>query len=273
MITSDPTKSPKDHFGYLEFLPKGENSWVVLKAAEGSAIGSLSFENFSSRGPSAFLQIKQESLGSISWLAEAIQRILEFGFDEIKLGKVSVRLGDHQLSLIAALEDLGFIEKSKSEGGKKIRFQVDRYAFIQAIAESMMLEHLEDREWTFDFDNGRRRAGLCSYTDKKITVSRYLSLVHSVDDVRQTILHEIAHALTGPKEGHGKRWLATAKKIGYRNETYTGEEIAKEFAPYRGICPNGHEHYRYQKPKRLYSCHICARGFNKAFMIDWFARS
>jgi len=273
MITSDPTKRPKDQSGFLEFLPRGDSSWEVLKTNEGISIGALSFENYTSRGPSAFLTVRQDAPGSISWLAEAIQRTLEFGFDEIKLGRVSALVGENQLSLIATLEDLGFVEKSKSQGGKKIRFQADRYGYLRAMAESLMLEHLEDREWSFGFDNGRRRAGLCSYTDKKITVSKYLSLVHSVDDVRQTILHEIAHALCGPKEGHSKKWLATAKRIGYRNETYTGEEIAKEYAPYRGICPNGHQHYRYQKPKRLYSCHICARGFNKAYLIDWFTKN
>jgi hypothetical protein len=89
----------------------------------------------------------------------------------------------------------------------------------------------------------------------------------------QTVLHEIAHALCGPKEGHGKKWLATAKRIGYRNDKYTGEEIAQVYAPYKGLCPNGHEHYRYQRPKRLYSCHHCASGFNKLYMIDWVARA
>ena len=174
---------------------------------------------------------------------------------------------------MAALEDFGFVEKARSDQGRKIRLQVDRWSYITAMATALMLEHIEDREWNFGFDSGRRRAGLCSYTDKKITVSKYLSLVHSIDDVRQTLLHEIAHAVCGPKEGHSKKWLASAKRIGYRNETYTGDEIAKEYAPYRGLCPNGHQHYRYQRPKRLYSCHHCAKGFNKAYLIDWFARS
>jgi hypothetical protein len=82
----------------------------------------------------------------------------------------------------------------------------------------------------------------------------------------------MSHALCGPKEGHSKKWLATAKKIGYRNDKYTGQEIAAAYAPYKGLCPNGHEHFRYRKPSRLYSCQHCSNGYNSKYMIDWSAR-
>ena len=273
MIAIEPSKIPSVYGTGLVFDVLGEFSWAIRKSDSISPIGKVSLEEFTVKGPAAFLKVQQDQPGTISWLAEAIRLTLDFAFDELKLTRVSVRAKVDQLSLVAALEDLGFVEKSKTDQGRKVRLQVDRWSYIAALAESMMLEHIEDRSWSFGFDNGRRRAGLCSYTDKKITVSKYLSLVHSIDDVKQTIIHEIAHALSGPKEGHGKKWLATAKKLGYRNETYTGEEIAKKYAPYSGICPNGHQHYRYQKPKLLYSCHICAKGFNRQYMIDWVARS
>lgn len=273
MITLDPKLSPASPTGKLEFSQVGEFKWEIRFLPESQIIGEICFQEFASNQKSAFLSVKQFEIGSFSWLAEAISNTIDFGFDVMKLSKISARIHRDQFSLLAALDDFGFIEKSRAAAGSKIRVQASRYDYIAAMAQSLMLEHLEDRDWSFGFDNGRRRAGLCSYTDKKITVSKYLSLVHSIDDVRQTMLHEIAHALCGPKEGHSKKWLATAKKIGYRNETYTGDEIAKEFAPYRGLCPSGHQHYRYQKPKRLYSCHLCAKGFNKAYLIDWFARS
>ena len=273
MIAIEPRNSPKSEGTGLVFDALGEFSWTIRKVDSFSPLGQLTLEGFTTKGAAAFLKVQQDQPGTISWFAEAIRLTLDFAFDELKLTRVSVRAKLEQLSLIAALEDLGFVEKSRTDQGKRLRLQVDRWSYIAALAESMMLEHIEDRSWTFGFDNGRRRAGLCSYTDKKITVSKYLSLVHTIDDVKQTIIHEIAHALSGPKEGHGKKWLATAKKLGYRNETYTGEEIAKKYAPYHGICPNGHQHYRYQKPKLLYSCHICAKGFNRQYMIDWFARS
>lgn len=273
MISTVNKPVPETQNTGLELAVLGEFYWSVAKANEYDQIGRLGFEGFTEKGPAAFMKVEHLVPGTISWLAEAIRVTLDYGFDELKLARVSVRVKVEQLSLLAALEDLGFVEKSKTDQGRKLRLQVDRWQYIAALAQSLMLEHIEDRDWSFGFDSGRRRAGLCSYTDKKITVSKYLSLVHSIDDVKQTILHEIAHAMSGPKEGHGKKWLATAKKIGYRNETYTGEEIAKKYAPYVGLCPNGHQHYRYQKPKRLYSCEICSSGFNRLYMIDWMARS
>ena len=56
------------------------------------------------------------------------------------------------------------------------------------------------------------------------------------------------------------KWLATAKSIGYRAERFTGTEIAREVAPWRGQCPVGHEHYRYRKPTRPLSCGVCSPG-------------
>ena len=273
MITLDPLSNPTSQTGKLDFIRVGDLTWQVRYGPEFQLIGQLSFQDFTSNQSAAFLRIEQLQFGSFSWLAEAINCLLDFGFDHLKLSRISARVNHDRLSILAAFEDFGFIEKARSADGLKIRFQASRYSYIAAMAQSLMLEHIEDRQWSFGFDNGRRRAGLCSYTDKKITVSKYLSLVHSIDDVRQTVLHEIAHAICGPKEGHSKKWLATAKSIGYRNETYTGEEIAKEFAPYTGLCPNGHRHYRYQRPKRLYSCHICHKGFDKRYMIDWVIRS
>jgi len=256
----------------LLFESVDEHVWSVRKLGESEAFARLGLK-LTTNSTNAYLQIDQLREGTMAWVAEGLVATLNYGFDVLKLSKIAARVRVQQISHLAALDDLGFIEKSRSNEGSVIRLAANRYDYIAAMAQSLMLEHIEDRQWSFGFDNGRRRAGLCSYTDKKITVSKYLSLVHSIDDVRQTVLHEIAHAICGPKEGHSKKWLATAKNIGYRNETYTGEEIAKEFAPYTGLCPNGHRHYRYQRPKRLYSCHICHKGFDKRYMIDWVIRS
>ncbi len=272
MLDTLSLKTPSLSRSGLELLALEENIWLVRRDGF-LEIAKLSLADFKETGPSAILVVDQRGTGTMAWVAEAIRAVLDYSFDVLKLGKVSVRADVSQLSLVAALEDYGFVQKSTSQGGKKLRLVADRWDYLRALAETEMLEHLEDREWSFGFDSGRRRAGLCSYNDKRITVSKYLALVHSIDDVMQTVKHEIAHALVGPKEGHGKKGLATAKRIGYRNETYTGQEIAKAYAPYRGLCPNGHEHFRYQRPKRLYSCHHCASGFRKEYLIDWMARA
>lgn len=47
-------------------------------------------------------------------------------------------------------------------------------------AEALIELHL-DPSWTFAFDNAKRRAGLCDYTRKRISVSRYLAARYDDD--------------------------------------------------------------------------------------------
>lgn len=67
--------------------------------------------------------------------------------------------------------------------------------------------------WRFDWDNGKRRLGACHYQTRRITMSRYL--VQNCDDaeVRETLLHEIAHALT-PGHHHDSVWRAKLVSMG-----------------------------------------------------------
>ncbi|HEY8747772.1 MAG TPA: SprT-like domain-containing protein [Tepidisphaeraceae bacterium] len=67
--------------------------------------------------------------------------------------------------------------------------------------------------WTFRFDHARRRFGCCRYRAKAISLSRWLVLLNTPDQVRDTLLHEIAHALT-PGDGHGAKWKRKCAEIG-----------------------------------------------------------
>lgn len=172
---------------------------------------------------------------------------------------------------IARLENVGFQRgREFSKGSKRfVRYSCDRYDFVRLMAETKMAEHLDMNEWTFNFDSAKRRAGLCNYTDKEISISRYMVDIHSMDETLQVVLHEVAHALAGKKAGHTKKWLQVAKSIGYKNEEFTGTEIAVETATWIGVCPSGHRHYRYRKPARMLSCAICKPGFDARNLIRW----
>lgn len=163
---------------------------------------------------------------------------------------------------------------------------------VRALAESLIEEHLgQDRgsrslftrlgsrrpapasaaaePWTFDFDRAKRRAGLCNFTDRRITVSRYLAEKYELVEVRQILLHEVAHALVGPEVGHGPTWRSTAASIGYTGGRTHDGEIAHEQAPWVGQCPAGHEFFRFRKPTRPSSCTKCARGYSPEHGIRW----
>ena len=139
-------------------------------------------------------------------------------------------------------------------------------------ADALIALHL-DPSWTFGFDNAKTRAGLCNYTDKRISVSKYLAARYEDDEIHQVLLHEVAHAIAGTRAGHGPKWKAVAKDLGYEGKRLHDGEIADEFAPWVGTCPAGHLHYRYRRPARTLSCGKCSKSFSAANAIRWEQRA
>lgn len=146
-------------------------------------------------------------------------------------------------------------------------------ARVRVWANALIRLHLDpvygEGQWTFDFDHAKRRAGLCNYTDRRLSVSRYLSAKFDDDEIHQVLLHEVAHALAGADAGHGAEWKRIASELGYAGGRNHDGDIAHETAPWVGHCPAGHEHYRFRKPSRASSCAKCARGFSPAHLITW----
>lgn len=85
------------------------------------------------------------------------------------------------------------------------------------LALGLMHEH-GLKKWSFEFDHSTRRAGCCNYNDKRISISFHLAHNASDEDIRDTLLHEIAHALVGKKHGHNAIWKTKAREIGCSGE-------------------------------------------------------
>lgn len=119
-------------------------------------------------------------------------------------------------------------------------------------------------EWHFHM-NGRykTRFGNCNCRDKVISISSRLTKLNSEEEVRNTILHEIAHALT-PNHGHDKMWKMKAKQIGCDAERcYSRNEvITPPRKSYTYECLNcGRTHKRYKKTYKL-ACRKCCDKYN-----------
>lgn len=90
------------------------------------------------------------------------------------------------------------------------------------IAVQVMKEHdLFSQGWVFKWDRATARHGLCTPSTKTISMSRHMTPHRTAQEVHQTMLHEVAHAMT-PGEKHNRVWLAKARSIGY-----TGGRTAK----------------------------------------------
>jgi predicted SprT family Zn-dependent metalloprotease len=137
-----------------------------------------------------------------------------------------------------------------------------------AMAEYLLEVHGLD-EWEVSYDNAKRRAGICRFNDRILGLSAPLTAVHSEDDVRDTILHEIAHALVGPRHGHDATWQSMARRIGSSGERCVSPESPTPPAAWLGTCPGGHTLERHRRPERVLTCGLCSAEFDLAHVYTW----
>ena len=123
----------------------------------------------------------------------------------------------------------------------------------QRLARGLMDQYgLTKRGWHFELDKAKSRFGCCKYTYKTITLSKALTEANEEVEVKDTILHEIAHALVGPGHGHGEVWKAKCREIGCRDQRcYTHEYVIPVKAKYQATCEGcGRTFQRHKKTPR-----------------------
>lgn len=136
------------------------------------------------------------------------------------------------------------------------------------LGRELMDEHgLE--AWQLTFDRAKRRAGACRYQTRTISLSAPLARLHDVSHVTDTVLHEIAHALVGPRAGHGPRWRAVAADLGATPERCLAEDVPTIAGRWLGVCPQGHTTDRHRRPTRVLSCRRCSPRFDPDALYEW----
>ncbi|MFB9375442.1 SprT-like domain-containing protein [Kineococcus gynurae] len=123
--------------------------------------------------------------------------------------------------------------------------------------------------WTVGLDRARTRAGACRYDRRRITVSGPITLLHGPEEVRATLLHEIAHALVGAGHGHDAVWRATAVRIGADGARTMPADAPTPVGEWVGTCPAGHVVHRHRRPTRVSSCRSCAAAFEARHVLSW----
>ena len=136
------------------------------------------------------------------------------------------------------------------------------------LARSLM-EEAGVGDWELALDRARRRAGQTDHTRRRLTLSRHLMSLYDQAQVRETILHEIAHARVGPRHGHDAVWAAEAVRLGA-----TGRRLVDARAPrlpgrWVGRCPAGHEVDRMRRPASPVSCSRCSPRFSLEHLLSW----
>jgi len=125
-------------------------------------------------------------------------------------------------------------------------------------AESLLKKYKLDKWNCAVSHNARSWLAKCYYGNKQIVLSKYLLELGSNEEVMDTILHEVAHAIVGPDvEHHGKEWLAKSKELGC-----SGNLAGHRIAPYlyEAKCSKCNSEFGLDKLRKnkTYFCQPCA---------------
>ncbi len=103
------------------------------------------------------------------------------------------------------------------------------------LAKTLMTQH-RLFGWSFEFDRESRVFGSCDHSRRRIRLSSSLVELNPESEVRDTILHEIAHALVGAGHGHDRVWMAKCAVVGARPEaTYDSDQVNLVPTKYIGV--------------------------------------
>jgi predicted SprT family Zn-dependent metalloprotease len=147
---------------------------------------------------------------------------------------------------------------------KKVPFRLtERARQLREKARQLMLKHGLDA-WEFGINTNVRRAGVCYFPNNsgagRIEISAHFAERNSDEELQDTLLHEIAHALVGPRHGHDAVWQAKCIEIGARPERCYGDHVEMPKGRWRAICPSCETEYdRHRRPSKLrgWYCRTC----------------
>ena len=137
-------------------------------------------------------------------------------------------------------------------------------------------EHQKDKwglsEWELVFSNQKRHLGYCRPKKKIISISKAFMATNPFPLIKDTLLHEIAHALhfleTG-KTNHSNGWKKFALTVGCEpKRCATGEGLKMPEGNYVGICPVCEKTTNfYRKVRRSYACNQCTNKYDPKFKL------
>lgn len=127
--------------------------------------------------------------------------------------KTALVVGEDQQEFRVAYSLLTAAVDTENRG----KLRAERLDKIREMAALLLQDH-NLQHWRFTFDHGSRRAGCCNFTQKEISLSESFSLFVEEDEIREALLHEIAHALVGAGHNHDGVWKAKAREIGCSGE-------------------------------------------------------
>ncbi len=137
---------------------------------------------------------------------------------------------------------------------------------VESLAGALIERHQAvsglDRRWRFRFSLAKARAGACDERARRIELSVSYCLRATRAEIRDTLLHEIAHAIVGASHQHDAVWKAKAREIGCSGDRC--HRVRHTVARWIGVC-GCMRHFRQRLHRRMRRA-ICAKCRGR---IEW----
>ena len=148
------------------------------------------------------------------------------------------------------------------------------HTYYSIMTELLAKHDLYNKGWRAELKDMKRTAGYCDYNSNKIVLNEYYLKHNSDEEIWNTMLHELAHALTPNVQSHGKEWKNQFRKLCvlYKQPVntercYDSNKVKMPEKRYKTECTNckaSYSRYRMSFTKRLaylqgnYRCRKCA---------------
>ena len=123
--------------------------------------------------------------------------------------------------------------------------------------------------WKFSLMDTGQRLGVCKSDLKYIGISEHYARNSPEENVMDTLMHEIAHALVGPGHGHGEVWKAMARKLGATPRACNRDsDTVQKPGDWKAECSTCHKvYFKYRRPQCLtgFRCGKCKTALKFAY--------
>jgi predicted SprT family Zn-dependent metalloprotease len=138
------------------------------------------------------------------------------------------------------------------------------------LAKKLLDEHGLEK-WKVEICSSNIIFGWCDDSKKTIGLSSKFTELNKRKDVKDTILHEIAHALLPKNNTHDNEWKFVAMLLGCSPESFFDKGIKKPRKKHTYICKKcGRKMKTYGILKNKRICRICCIKYNKGKITNKF---